>query len=62
MPEDVLEKCKEQFLNGLEKSDDAKNLVKDMLYKKDVSHVPSVQHGIANEKIAIEQLKKQICK
>ncbi|XP_049705378.2 uncharacterized protein LOC126056452 [Helicoverpa armigera] len=102
MPEDVLEKCKEQFLSGLVRTSEekaivqrntilqrdssewlelrrslitasnfariikrkentsAKNLVKDILYKKELSHVSSVQHGIANEKIAIEQLAKQI--
>lgn len=102
MPEDILEKCKEQFVLDLERTSEeiatierntilqrdssewlelrrslitasnfskiikrrentgAKNLVKEIIYKKDLSHVASVQHGITNEKLAIEQLEKQL--
>ena len=35
------------------------NLVKDILYKKNMDHISSIKHGQQNEKIAILQLSKQ---
>ncbi|CAG4958783.1 unnamed protein product [Colias eurytheme] len=107
MPDDVLSKCKEQFLKDLHKTNEelraierhtvlqrvvptqasglttrlswydviesnvskvvkkkqstsAKNPVKQIIYQRDISHVASVQHGIVCEKIALEQLERQI--
>lgn len=35
------------------------NLVKNILYSKNMSHVTSIAHGIENEKLALQQLEQQ---
>ncbi|CAG9135197.1 unnamed protein product [Plutella xylostella] len=36
------------------------NLVKNLLYKKNISHITSIAHGVEHEMVALQQLSKQL--